>query len=95
MMRAQFTQPPGVGSSALGSQGLMVAHREIEIVAAYSVGPAPVVVAPNVRYCAAAPAVQTLRVGLRGWRICCANVTPGSVPVLMSTPPHYNKLSGF
>jgi hypothetical protein len=41
MMRAQFTQPPGVGSSALGSQGLMVAHREIEIVAAYSVGPGP------------------------------------------------------
>jgi hypothetical protein len=23
--------------------------------------------------------------GLRGWRIGCANVTPGSVPVLMST----------
>ena len=23
--------------------------------------------------------------GLRGWRIYCANVTPGSVPVLMST----------
>ena len=41
----------------------------------------------HVRHCArSTPAVQRLfAFGLRGWRIYCANVTPGSVPVLMST----------
>ena len=52
----------------------------------HSPEPPPLLVVPRPPLRAVDTAVQRLfAFGLRGWRIYCANVTPGSVPVLMST----------